>query len=1187
MPNPLVISIQVETGSANSALLQFNKGLSDIETVASNATRGASAGINNIEKSMAKASLSIRNQLFSIKDALTAAFGVGLAQAARSAIEITSTFELAELGIESFVKAGESAVEVFKDLKAFALTSPLEFSTILETSNQLLALETNAKDLIPTLGTLSTAVFAVTGGKDVPDRLKDVIRALGQIRTAGALTGEELRQLRNASIVTDKELARAFGVTTQEFKKAIADRAVPAEAVIRATLEAAELRFSKFGDKIQGSAKVAFSNFKDALGQAADAALRDYLPRLVDGINSLSSSILSLAKVVQANRGAIEASLKAIASVAIIAGLGKLLTALVAVRFGWTALTAAFAANPIGAAALAVGAMLGALDAYVDAGQEAEMQQLKLNLAIAQHNRIITLLRAGKGSEDLLKMGFSADQLTDSYKALIAGGHQLQKQLEALPAVVKKFEDSKLTKFKLDKGAEEAAEAERKRVAAVKASEAYLEESQRKEVEGLARVREAYRQKLADVKGFKEAERNVEVGFQNFLKIERDKQFADVQKDLERSLSDYKKFYQARADQELKYVDDTRDILDRAEQSRLQHQITQAEQARDSQFRQLESVAAYTVEQRLAVEQAQSQIEIQFQNKSFELKKAALAQQLRTELDQAKRQSYDALLIDLDKFKEIEKAHLASLELRATTQAIFEAKGGQLSTEQELALQEKLSAIRIAFEKYTSTQEAAIRESERVKLDSRLAALTLASEAELQRLRIDTDAAINASRESAAASSTDIIRQNNIKVFDGLKRGVEGVFDATVSRAKSFGQALGDAIKLPILAAFKEIISNKIAAMLFEIFGGGKVTLQGGQPSFSGGITGTGGGGNVLGRLLGLGGAAALGGGGGGGGFSGFGGGGGGGLFGIPGAPGGTPGFSGPVGLGGTGAGGIGSSISGIGGSLAGTATSLKGILTSLGNIGRTGGGVFGPGSTGGALARPGVGGAAGGALLAGGGALAFDGLRRGGALGLAETTAGGALIGFKFGGPLGAAIGAGIGAIAGTIRLFVKTASEKIVSKVKSIYGITISSKFARDPLLGIIKQGFGGNIDVGIRSAQIRDLIELYAMSTGQNSTGINTTRPISSSFALSGGSLSQQPTFSNGLSLGLGQASNASASGTTVIQLDPDTTTAFLQGQAIQTIANHPRAVQGAVLQANQQNASRRAQLGVLVNPGLMVS
>ena len=51
-------------------------------------------------------------------------------------------------------------------------------------------------------------------------------------------------------------------------------------------------------------------------------------------------------------------------------------------------------------------------------------------------------------------------------------------------------------------------------------------------------------------------------------------------------------------------------------------------------------------------------------------------------------------------------------------------------------------------------------------------------------------------------------------------------------------------------------------------------------------------------------------------------------------------------------------------------------------------------------------------AMLAAGAMLVMDGLRRGGNIGVAETTGGGALIGAKFGGPLGAAIGASRAAV-------------------------------------------------------------------------------------------------------------------------------------------------------------------------------
>jgi hypothetical protein len=48
-------------------------------------------------------------------------------------------------------------------------------------------------------------------------------------------------------------------------------------------------------------------------------------------------------------------------------------------------------------------------------------------------------------------------------------------------------------------------------------------------------------------------------------------------------------------------------------------------------------------------------------------------------------------------------------------------------------------------------------------------------------------------------------------------------------------------------------------------------------------------------------------------------------------------------------------------------------------------------------------------AALLGGVLLGYKGLRRGGVSGLAMTTGAGALIGFKYGGPIGAAIGAAL----------------------------------------------------------------------------------------------------------------------------------------------------------------------------------
>ena len=158
-------------------------------------------------------------------------------------------------------------------------------------------------------------------------------------------------------------------------------------------------------------------------------------------------------------------------------------------------------------------------------------------------------------------------------------------------------------------------------------------------------------------------------------------------------------------------------------------------------------------------------------------------------------------------------------------------------------------------------------------------------------------------------------------------------------------------------------------------------------------------------------------------------------------------------------------------------------------------------------------------AALMAGGLLAMDGLRRGGYAGLAETTAGGALIGYKFGGPMGAAIGAAAGAVAGIVRLFVKGAVEKAKDKIKALYGVDISDKGVLQQIVDMAKSGFGGNLDMAIRSPQIRDLIQLYAMSTGQKTTGMpGTVTPLS--LVETGGSLFQSPQYNNGTPLpGLG--------------------------------------------------------------------
>jgi hypothetical protein len=425
-------------------------------------------------------------------------------------------------------------------------------------------------------------------------------------------------------------------------------------------------------------------------------------------------------------------------------------------------------------------------------------------------------------------------------------------------------------------------------------------------------------------------------------------------------------------------------------------------------------------------------------------------------------------------------------------------------------------------------------------LMDRVTALREASAAQRSQIETDATETIAAARDKATIRSAELVRDANQRAFDEVKRSFESLLDAMFSHTKSWGDAMKAILRAAVLQPLKDIAGTMFANAMT------------GQP-VAAGVGGGRRGGGLLG-MLGLG------------------------ALGTSAASGGTS--SAASGVAGT-AGGSGKAA------YAGYAAGAQSYLAQFGNIG------YGPkgGDFGGEVAGSyrGVGGATGGAMLLGGAALGMDGWRRGGAAGFAELTASGALIGAKFGGPVGALIGAGVGAIIGTIRLFVKGAEDKAIKQVRSTYGVTISKDIASQ-VVATAKQSFGGDVALAIRSPQLRDLIELYAMSTGQKWTN-GATAPTPISIAQSGGMLYQLPTYRNGAAVptqgGLipSVMGGGSGGGVTILSLDAQATKEVLQGQAVQVIQSQPRLVQASANASIKQNSGRREMAASLSSPGLV--
>ena len=589
------------------------------------------------------------------------------------------------------------------------------------------------------------------------------------------------------------------------------------------------------------------------------------------------------------------------------------------------------------------------------------------------------------------------------------------------------------------------------------------------------------------------------------------------------------------------------------------------------------AIAKDAIGERTRLEQQEQQMREAAEDRTLNVRLAGVEQ--RKNLEMAQLEQVDAITLQ-DKLR-VEQLK-TDIEVRAIKErAKIEMEQIDLQTDRQvLAAQRAAMAQGIFYQPYLDQMAGKIRDLGQQEKDA---------------LQKATTSEIDVAQAKGSAETRKLVVDHYRSIFDSLKEQAGGVFDALVTKSQSVWAAIGNSFKTAILTAIKDVVTSRVAAMLMQLFTGQTVT-------FAGGGAGAGGSGGILGGLLGVGTIPVFGGG------SGSGGGGGpmsGPMNGNPlilsaaaaagglGAPGG--GFTG-IGAGGAaGAGSVGGGSAATAGGLfnfGGMAAGWKGMLTQLGNIG------FKPerwrvdelGNMTKIANAKGIGGMKGGALLAAGAMLTFDGLRRGGWLGVGETTAGGAMIGAKFGGPLGAAIGAGIGFLAGVVRLFVKGAAEKAHDKIKALYGVDVSDKGVLQQVVDTAKSAFSGNLDLAIRSPQMRDLIQLYAMSTGQKPTGMpGAVTPVS--LVESGGGLYQATQYNNGQPLAglaglpsfdqVGGGSMTNAGGTVVIPLQIDS-------QAVgNVVIQNGRVVTQGAISAMKSNAGRREMTALQLSPGTLVT
>ncbi len=1215
--NVINLVIQLDNQGANKGLDNTNKGLAGFERQAAQAGAGASRAFENFERTVGRAAVSIENRFNVLRGVLGANALQGLLgqtqQLAQSALGIAGSFERSRIGLEAFLGSADKAKSIFGEIQDFAQLSPFQFKDLAQGANRLLAFNVEAEKVVPTLAAVSSATGALGG--DI-GKFNDLITALGQIRQAGKLTGEELRQLRNAGVegVALESLGAAFGKTAAEIQKAVRDGIIPGAQAVDVIVSGLEKRFGPFNEKVSKSFEVALSNVGDSLSKLADTGLGPLLPKLTAFLNGLKPQFESFGQFLAKNADSISEWIAVAGKIAASVAISQIPKVVFGISGAVKALTLSMASNPLSLLATGLGLVafsvqnadsefsafnksLGFLGIALSGGVIVQnLSLLKIGfteakLAVVGLNGAI----GGSAGLDFLKIGSSvgvaASQMFKFQGAVTATSLAMGTMLSFL----------KLIPFALFRDASGDVDRAKKRAEDFGAIVSELTP----QFHQVGRSSGELQARLAGVTGaFERGKITNLTDFRSELgALSKEFQAAgkgglDVNKIVDATLKKQQELlrFNEDAEQQQKRAssaeDRAADLLRQATGKNLEglqkikaelqsnlkeYGLTQKAIQDLKDAAKFEGVAFLRKDAVDALKDYGKEVAKQNDN-YFKLRQDQAAELAKNNVDAANSviESYsniqDSLAEQDIRTLEIRRdRELASLELVGARTVNEKVNLELRKADIEKSFISSSEDLRVALAERQIRRELlvqdAIFDSGKLSVDSYLAYYE-AAELRIAQLKLSsaetTTAAIKTVEERAGIAATRLVTDNTDKTFSQIKRSVDGVFDQLVTKSKNVFELIGNVIKTALFSALKEVVSSRIAKSLTQMLSDNRAAQGPNYGSSNGGFGG-------FFRLLGLGGSL--------------------GSFGTSGAPGGTGGFAGPVSSANLGIGELGIGFPSVvgapgqAGQVAGLTSLLgfagaKNLLTKLGNIGFRQAGDFG-----GEAPLKGIGGAKGGAMLAAGGILAFDGLRRGGLVGTLETTAGGALIGAKFGGPIGALIGGAIGLGAGLIRNLFKSANEKAREKIKAIYGVDISSKEILGQVVSIAKQTFGGDLDLAIRSADIRDLVELYALSTGQSARGIAAKiQPVT--LSTSGGVTGILQNYSNGQPINIG---GSQAAGPTVIQvtLDGASSAAFLQGQTVNAIESNPRAVAGASAAAQQSNLGRQQAAVSQLNPGLLLA
>jgi tape measure domain-containing protein len=221
-----------------------------------------SSDIRSAQPGVESAVGNIVRSLGGIRGALLNLAGVG---AAIGAIWKAGKFEQTNIAFETMIGNVEETKKTLSDLSEFAALTPFEMPEIEQAARGLIQFGERGDDLMKTLNMLGNAASGTSTSFGM------VSLIFNQIRGVGKLLTQDFRQLSTRGILSLKDIAKYYGVTTEAAQKMLSTGKITFEDVkgIFESMSKDGGRFHNLMERQSKSLLGLWSTYKDAIGITA------------------------------------------------------------------------------------------------------------------------------------------------------------------------------------------------------------------------------------------------------------------------------------------------------------------------------------------------------------------------------------------------------------------------------------------------------------------------------------------------------------------------------------------------------------------------------------------------------------------------------------------------------------------------------------------------------------------------------------------------------------------------------------------------------------------------------------------------------------------------------------------------------------------------------------------------------